>query len=221
MARNFDGIAQRFTFNNTVTKSPGSNHTIAFWASRIGNGDNFPVLFINGVINTSITITIDELSSDILYRLNSGSGTTLTTTDNDLLLNGGGWQHIACTYDGSTMRVYHNGVENATLSTSSSVNSANGSEGCMAGLPSADTNSFDGDLAECGVWTVTLSAEEIAALANGVTPNHFQTQNLIEYWPMYASLGTAEPSLVDGGTVASTLGTQTDHPPVGRYAPRS
>jgi hypothetical protein len=48
---------------------------------------------------------------------------------------------------------------------------------------------WGGSIAEVGVWSVALSADEVAALAKGVTCGQIRPQSLVLYAPLIRSLG--------------------------------
>lgn len=67
---------------------------------------------------------------------------------------------------------------------------------------------FNGLIAECGVWNVALSDEEMAALARGRSPLRVRPQNLVEYWPLVGN-GTNE-SGVKGNVLTNTSSTKSE-----------
>jgi len=43
---------------------------------------------------------------------------------------------------------------------------------------------FDGEIAECAIWNVALSAGEIAAMSNGLSPILIRPESLVSYYPL-------------------------------------
>jgi glucose/arabinose dehydrogenase len=86
----------------------------------------------------------------------------------------GQWVHMAGVYDGTTMRLYVNGVERAAMAKTGSINistrpilvggNANGTG------PLAATQNIRGGVDEVRLYTRALTPSEIAALANPGTP---------------------------------------------------
>jgi Concanavalin A-like lectin/glucanases superfamily len=78
------------------------------------------------------------------------------------------WYHVAGTYDGTTIRLYLNGVEVATTAFSSG--SFFGSSGMVVATEDLSSTHlyFTGSVDELAVWSEALSADEIALLASAV-----------------------------------------------------
>ncbi|MGB8703292.1 MAG: LamG domain-containing protein [Thermosynechococcaceae cyanobacterium] len=106
-------------------------------------------MFLSGFGYTSI-----RFNGNNLYRVNSSA---LYPT------NGTTWMHIAATYNGSIIRIYINGVENA--SNSVVFNIAGNSSDLFIGADSAGLNSFQGVLDNVRVYNYALSSNEIKVLA--------------------------------------------------------
>lgn len=128
------------------------------------------------------------------------------------------WQHAAAVYAATNSRVaYLNGGNSGTETTIAVPVGPNRTSIGRVGrnVPFAY---LDGLVAEVGIWNVALSASEIAALAQRVSPLHVQAANLVGYWPLY---GVADPEPDYSGavlnlTLAGGTGTpaQADHAPV-------
>jgi CSLREA domain-containing protein len=80
------------------------------------------------------------------------------------------WYHVAGTYDGSNMRLYLNGVEQGSYSTSGTV--ANG-DGIILSGSGADEN-LDGLMDDVRVYNRALSATQIGDMADGKHPTTSQ-----------------------------------------------
>jgi len=86
------------------------------------------------------------------------------------------WAHYAFTWDGTTMRIYKNGVEAAT-STNALVGSPLEQSACPMRIgerSGSSANDFNGKVTMCGVWDTVLSADEISNnLYNGGDGNFY------------------------------------------------
>ncbi|MDP3723212.1 MAG: LamG-like jellyroll fold domain-containing protein [Candidatus Omnitrophota bacterium] len=129
--------------------------TVAFWAYRTSSSS--PQHLFGK--RTGCTPAIN-------YQMHWGTssmGWGVGTSSSNLPLNT--WTHIVGTFDGSTFRLYFNGVANA---------SGAGSLGALNNDPltigtAGSCAPFGGQLDEVGIWNRALSAEEIATLYNGGT----------------------------------------------------
>jgi hypothetical protein len=79
------------------------------------------------------------------------------------VLTAGEWQHIAGTYDGQTMRLYHKGIEVGKLDIAGNLDQTAGPlEGMFLG---GVAEPYDGQIDEVGVYQRALSDAEIYAVA--------------------------------------------------------
>jgi hypothetical protein len=72
----------------------------------------------------------------------------------------GQWQHLAATYDNSTMRIYYNGQEQTSLAVNSPIQHL----GSYLSIGSGQNQSFSGVIDEVRIYAGTLSPVEIDAL---------------------------------------------------------
>jgi hypothetical protein len=83
----------------------------------------------------------------------------------------GVWYHLVVTHDGSNLKLYIDGVLEATVSTPAFGSYPAPSMPFALGAASWATNStstaHDGMLAKCGLWDVALTDAEVLALYNG------------------------------------------------------
>lgn len=131
----------------------------------------------------------------------------------------GTWTHIAATAASTTSRqCFQDGVagteDTDTLAFPSSVDQIT----IGAQADSSVQNNLDGKIAECALWDVALTDDEMKALAGGVPANMIRRTALVGYWPLWGAEVGADMS-GSGNDLTNTGSTVTsDHPPVGRYA---
>jgi hypothetical protein len=93
------------------------------------------------------------------------------------------WTHIALTYDSATgaMKVYVNGKvqSEGTRSVGSVSLGRNGVDGFYIGRSYEDSRFFAGEFAECRIWNVVRTQEEIAGNVYEVDP---ESEGLVAYW---------------------------------------
>lgn len=70
---------------------------------------------------------------------------------------------------------------------------------------------FVGNIAEVGIWNTALTAEEIASLAKGMTPDKIRPQNLVFYAPLVRNLIDQKGGLTITNNNAATV---ANHPRV-------
>jgi hypothetical protein len=78
---------------------------------------------------------------------------------------------------------------------------------------SARANYFSGLIAEAGIWSVALTAAEIASLAKGISPLSIRPASLLAYWPL---IGQTSPEIDFHGRFEMTVSgaVADDHPRV-------
>lgn len=116
----------------------------------------------NGTINFALTLdnTYNFLQSNIPIAVNR-------------------WYHIAATYDGSTMRIYVDGVEQASRSTSGSISVFSEDLKIGEGFNNGSAN-FNGQIDEVRIWDIARSPSEIQAAS--ITELQGNEVGLLGYW---------------------------------------
>ena len=125
-------------------------------------------------------------------RMHIGDGGAATFVDSTTVVNDGEWHHVVGTYDqsdtGQEIKLYVNGIEEATAVKASM--SGNPVDFVISGFnrsgTSAITNEFNGSLADCQLYTRTLTPTEIADWFAGTTPDATSCEGR---WPLSESSG--------------------------------
>lgn len=174
-ALSFDGVDDYVDGGNLDVS--GTGITLACWikADDFGIADARLISKATGVAADDHFWMLSTISSGgdmrIRFRVRAGgsTGTLVASAGN---LSAGVWYHVAGVYDGSTMRIYVDGVDvgstskNGTLAVDRSVAVAVGDQ-----PPGAGDRNFDGCIDEVRIYTRALSAMEVDQLANDMVPN--------------------------------------------------
>ena len=107
-----------------------------------------------------VFVRLNQVASGDTYRVNS---TTTYPTD-------GTWIHVAATYDGTTIKLYINGVQEGANLAGPVGGIVTNTLAVGLGAQSDDTRRFTGLLDDARVYGSALSASEIAALAANAEP---------------------------------------------------
>ena len=160
-----------------------TNYTIEFkvYSYRFGNVDNIKrVLSIEGKNEEEANMfrfgENGSAGGDILQWVLPGgrcfSSTHFKTNQ---------WYLVSCTYDGSTFKMYVDGVEDAQTSGSGKATPFQRFELGMSWGNYRSSQFFDGRLCEVRVWNRALTASEISTGFAGVNAH---SDGLVAYWKM-------------------------------------
>jgi hypothetical protein len=125
------------------------------------------------------------------------------------------WNHGCAVFESSTSRAaYVNGGGKGTNATSIT---PSGLDAMAIGRYERLTpvQYFNGDLAECGVWNVALTDDEVATLGKGFAPPCVHRGSLLAYYPMIRDTTSLKDRFSDTtNNLTLTGGAVSDHPRV-------
>jgi hypothetical protein len=141
----------------------------------------------------------------------SGTSTTVNALGNSATANE--WTHLAGVFTSLSSRsVYANGaVQNTNTTTISSISSFTRSTIAADADGGSIGTYWGGAIAEVGVWSVALTAEEIASLSKGVTCDQVRPQSLVFYAPLIRNIADMARGIALTNVNAATV---SDHPRV-------
>ncbi len=119
------------------------------------------------------------------------------------------WMHHACVWDTNSSRLcYTNGTAGILDTNTRDITGAD--ELTLATRWSTTLGAYcDGILADCAVWSASLTAAEVSSLAAGFSPKLIRPQNLV----FYAPLSRTVMDVARGAAIlGSNAGTVVDNP---------
>ena len=183
-ALSFDGTNDKVDFGNPASlQISGNNITVeawvypTTWASLVWQGN--VVNQENNSTNDGFMLRVGETG-----RINFGVGTAntswyeLNTPTNTLQLNT--WAHIAGTYDGTTLKIYKDGIQVGTSTVNAGAVVA-GNIALTIGARRTD-RFFAGKIDEVRIWTVTRTAAE---LIQGMTTEYCGSVPGLEFYAKF------------------------------------
>jgi hypothetical protein len=156
----FDNTDDRITMPNSSVFNHTSELSIEAWVKFDGNSADF--IFEKGNVNTQYSLF--SHGSDIVFRtLHAGDGgyQSLGPSKTTAGITNGQWHHIVGSWDGSTKRIYVDGVDKASVSKSGALTTtSNGAAiGSFGGTSSGYY--FGGEIAIVKIYDKGLSATEV------------------------------------------------------------
>lgn len=156
----FDNTDDRITMPNSSVFNHTSELSIEAWVKFDGNSEDF--IFEKGNVNTQYSLF--SHGSDIVFRtIHAGDSgyQTLSPSKTTAGITNGVWHHIVGSWDGSTKRIYVDGVDKASVSKSGALTTtSNGAAiGSFGGTSSGYY--FGGDIAVVKIYDKGLSAAEV------------------------------------------------------------
>ncbi len=196
----------------STSSSPvnGNPMTIAFWFKSAGvNGCG---VFVGGASATQRNnVFILPASGAVVNAGSVNSAGTSASVNSTTTFTDGVWSHAAAVYTSDSSRTaYCNGGGAATNTTT--ITTTPGFNSVLVGARWSGSlgGYFTGDIAEVGIWSVALTAAEIASLAAGFTPSQVRPQSLVFYAPL---VGGQIIDVVGGRTITNNNGaTIAAHP---------
>lgn len=210
MSRVFNNNNANYISMGNVCNITGTVLTISAWV--------YPTTIADGAI---VAKWITGATQYILYMDPSGrlaAGAEGTAFINETpALTANQWYQVVYRLDGTNGKLFRGGSEvasggNPTLASHTTA-LVFGTQG------PGEANTLAGRIAEVGIWNVSLTLNEIAALAKGVIPLHVRRSALQGYWPLFG-IGSVEAELSGNKLTGTINGTVPagDHAPVGRMA---
>ena len=210
MARAF---ATNKQINGTTTVAKNlSNFSMAGWIRR-PSGSTIQGFGFND--SASHQLGIYHFSdNNIYFDIRNGQPTYSYSTRNI-----SGWNHIAMVFNGTLSgdanrcKGYLNGNQiSLTFSGNGAIPATTSNNSALDSYRIGKISTYwsTGDFAELGMWQASLTAEEVASLAKGMTCEKIRPQSLVFYTPLIREI----QDLARGMTLTDTSTTVANHPRV-------
>ncbi|MEJ2105426.1 MAG: T9SS type A sorting domain-containing protein, partial [Ignavibacteriaceae bacterium] len=143
----------------------------------------------------------------INFNIGNGSWHEINTPANSVHLNQ--WQHVAATYDGTSMKIFIDGELVAQNNITLTIGNANNSNLLIGESPGFPERVFNGKIDEVRIWNVARTQSQIQTTMNTIlTPEYYSTSDsgLVGYWRLDEGTGQTAADLSVFSNTA-TLGT--------------
>jgi hypothetical protein len=204
MAYSCNGSNQYFSTSAVPLTSPPFTFCCWFKTTQMSQSP-FLVNLINSADTTKYFCLVfrGAAAGDPVQLLSGPPANTVTSTTG---CTSGVWHHACGVHTSLSSRtIYLDGGSSATNTatlTTSGIDSL-----YIASFEPGSSSDLDGQIAEVGIWSVALTAAEIASLAKGMTCDKVRPQSLVFYAPLVRDLIDAKGGLTitnnNGATVAA------------------
>lgn len=189
MAGSFASASSQYLYANSapVTAVP---LTMACWFNVANITANHTLIYVGSQsVNTQhawLLRAAGGVGRDPVQMISRGTGSSEASTSSGY--SASTWHHACGVTSANDNRVAY--IDGGNSGTNTNTQTTTGVDRIAIGA-TADSipDSFaDGLIAEVGVWTAALDAEEIAALAKGFTPDQIRPSALVFYAPLVRTL---------------------------------
>lgn len=166
-ALTFNGTSNYVNAGNTASLSVSGNITVALWAKWTASGDYFVALSKNdsGNNRNGYAFWTDAvLDQQMVFQIANGTGNREVFSGG--APNDGRWHHFVGTWDGTTMRMYMDGVEGDNAPYTNTLVSSEYPLHIGRNAPPTGAEYFPGSLDDVRVYNRALSATEVKQLYN-------------------------------------------------------
>ena len=191
----FDAGSSQY-ISTTDSISGFTSFTISAWANAetLTTADTLVGQWRNG--NTSNSAFLMYLVSNTMHFY-IGSGSSAILAGGDTTLSTGQWYHFCATWDGTTTKLYINGVQESTTGSASSMNTTTvdlliGAYNNSAGTGVETAKTWNGEISNTQIFNIPLSGPEVETLYNYGSPiqtlaNIPQSSNLKAWYKLDAT----------------------------------
>ncbi|MBZ0166654.1 MAG: LamG domain-containing protein, partial [Candidatus Omnitrophica bacterium] len=162
----FDGTDDSVNVGSDSLFDLRQDFTIAAWVNPSALV-SFPMVFCKGTVNTEYLLFADTATSNrFLFRVDQGGLNDVRAATSAVV---GTWHHVAGVYDGANIRIYVNGVEDATpVAVTGNIDTAD--TDLHIGSCGGTGNEWNGLIDDARVYNRALTAAEILELGSGNMP---------------------------------------------------
>ena len=165
-------VGQAFSFDGMddfVDVQPNSNLdlrgalSIDAWVnpSNLSGDRGIVEKTVGGGVNTQYSLYLQ--GGSVVFRLIKVPGVQHATLVSDSLVPLNAWTHIAATWDGATMKMFVNGVQQSRMfDLTGTINGGEGST--LIGKQGSNINHFEGLIDELEIFNRALSSQEVSAI---------------------------------------------------------
>lgn len=177
-----DGDGADYLTSTSASTVTGPPLTLACWVNPSTlTGHDACIAVGSSGSNEAYALNLRATYKKVTMESRDSSGGSIAQAADDYRADA--WQHVAGVCTSSVSRqAFLDGVGGTVSTTSRTPSSVDRIR--IGEWTSTWARPFDGDIAECAIWNVALSAGEIAAMSNGLSPILIRPESLVSYYPL-------------------------------------
>jgi RHS repeat-associated protein len=159
-AASFNGSSSYVSVPNASQLDIGGPSTVEAWFKGPGSAPSANEYLVNRGSPYDYIVYIDT-GGHVAFQADTSAGALIFNFSGSTVVTGGGWYHLAATWDGSTARIFINGALDASKTASGTPNT--GAGGLYVGrADSAASNYVNGTVDEVAVYNKALTPTQVA-----------------------------------------------------------
>ena len=163
----FDGVNDFVTFKNNYNLN--NDFSIEVWVKPNSVSNTSTVFSRKNAANNTTGYDLSIVNGQVKFNWYNGSGSG-SVTSGAYTINTSRWYHLAVTFNGSTYKLYVDGLELGSVNGTAPALTAINVEAILGAMyqvsPSVPTNYFNGWVDELEIWSKALSVENIRQMMN-------------------------------------------------------
>jgi hypothetical protein len=183
--------------------------TLEAWVRRAQGSAGWSMLFDRRVVSNSEGFSL-AIQNDSRLRFGLGDGSTATFAYGTTPIPLNRWVHVAATWDGATMRVFVDGVEDGTPVAFSGPISYPGTYPTLLGRAPGEGASFRGDIDEMRIWSVARGVADLRAGATCAFPGGPPPASLRGWWRFRGNASDESAQANHGTLIGDAYHRNTD-----------
>ena len=214
----FDGVDDFVDIGNPTNLQITGAMTLSAWIKRdsSASANNYVVIGKDGINSGTRSYLLSLNNSSFKARIGIFKSGSFSVVESTTVISTGVWYHIMGVNDGSDLKIYVNGVLEATNSSGGGVIDNGNTDFGIGRRDGAGANAgyWNGKIDEVAVWNSDQSSN-VTTIYNSGVPNDLNSLSPLGYWRFEEGSGTTATDSGSGandGTITNGATYSTDKP---------